>query len=66
VGLGGFQFNLVMFFARVDQKFAVHIPFLIIEDASAGKTNKNELLCGTVVIGAEKCLKNISKSNTYI
>lgn len=64
--LWGFQFNLVMFFAWVDQKFAIHIAFLIVEDAAAGKTNKNELLCGTVVIGAEKCLQNISKSYAYI
>ena len=55
-----------MFFARIDQKFAVHIAFLIIENTPTGQTNKYELFCGAVVVGAEKCLQDMIEQTTYV
>jgi hypothetical protein len=55
-----------MFFARVDQKFAIHIAFLIVENTTTGQTNKYQLFSGAVVVRAEKCLQIIIVHKTYI
>lgn len=64
--LGWSEFNLIKFFAFVDEELTVHIALFIVKDRAIWQTYEEELLLRLIIVRWKQCLHHFFSFNrTY-